>query len=92
MINTGLSVIQSLRYAVFMTASVTSSTGFELMSVTSFPELSRLLFLVLMFVGGSLGSTTGGFKMLRLGVMLKVVKREIREFSIPRNALNLVMV
>jgi trk system potassium uptake protein TrkH len=90
--NQGLSLLGTLEKAAFMTASVTSSTGFEPWAVRDFPQLSKMILFMLMFVGGCLGSTTGGFKMLRLGVMFKIVVREIRRVSLPRNALNLILV
>lgn len=87
----GGSVVDAVRVSVFQVASVTSSTGFEPYPVMQVPEVSQLLFIMLMFVGASLGSTTGGIKMFRLGVLLKIVVREVRSFSMPRRAMNLVM-
>ncbi|MDY6789055.1 MAG: potassium transporter TrkG [Candidatus Nanohaloarchaea archaeon] len=89
-LNNGMGIFGSLKTAVFQTISVTSSTGFELQPMSSFSEVSRLVFFLLMFVGGSLGSTTGGVKMFRLGIMFKIVAREIRSFTLPRNAINYI--
>ena len=86
----GGSVLTSLKNSLFQTVSVTSSTGFEIKAVSSFPKVSKMVFMGLMFVGGCLGSTTGGIKMYRLGIMLKIVWREIKSFTLPRNALNFV--
>ncbi|MCJ7450564.1 MAG: TrkH family potassium uptake protein [Candidatus Nanohaloarchaeota archaeon QJJ-9] len=86
--NRGLSVLDALRTTIFSVVSITSSTGFETAAINSFPEISRLLFIALMFVGGSLGSTTGGIKVFRFGVLFKVVKREIRSFTLPTSYFN----
>ncbi|MCJ7428820.1 MAG: TrkH family potassium uptake protein [Candidatus Nanohaloarchaeota archaeon QJJ-5] len=90
--NSGRTIIETVRVTVFMTVSVMSSTGFEPTGVRTFPELSKMIFLMLMFVGASLGSTTGGIKMLRFGVLLRVVIREVRSFSMPRSAVNPIMI
>lgn len=90
-VEVGGSVLEALRISVFQVAAVTSSTGFEPYPAFQVPEVTQLLFIFLMFVGASLGSTTGGIKMFRLGVLLKVVVREVRSFSMPRRAMNLVM-
>lgn len=91
LVATGESVLHALRATIFQVASVTSSTGFEPYTVAGAPELSQMIFLMLMFVGASLGSTTGGIKVFRLGVLLKLVVREVRSFSLPRRAMNKVM-
>ena len=78
--------------SIFQTVSVISSTGFELRGLMEFPEVSRMILVSLMFVGGSLGSTTGGIKIFRLGVLFKIVAREVKSFSLPKNALNYVEV
>ncbi|MFB6076680.1 MAG: potassium transporter TrkG, partial [Candidatus Nanohaloarchaea archaeon] len=91
-VNQGMSTAAALETGLFHVSSVVSSTGFELVPIRSFPELSRSLFLVLMFIGGSLGSTTGGIKMLRLGLMLKVVSREVKAIGLPPSVMNLVTV
>ena len=89
-INQGGSIVSAAGDSIFHTVSVASSTGFELRSISSFPEVSKMLLIGLMFVGGCLGSTTGGVKMYRLGILLKIVWREVKSFTLPRSALNFV--
>lgn len=90
--NSGRTVLETIRVTVFHVISVMSSTGFEPVPVRSFPELSKMIFLMLMFVGASLGSTTGGIKTLRFGVLLRLVVREVRSFSLPASAVNPITV
>ncbi len=89
-LSSGESFLSALGDSIFQTVSVASSTGFELRSLSSFPEVSRMLLMGLMFVGGCLGSTTGGVKMYRFGILLKIVWREVKSFTLPRNALNFI--
>ncbi len=92
MLSSGTGVVDAATTAVFHVSSVVSSAGFTLEPIRSFPELSRYLFLALMFVGGSLGSTTGGFKMMRLGIMFNLVVQQIRSIGVPRTVINPVSV
>jgi trk system potassium uptake protein TrkH len=65
--------------ALFEIASLISTTGFETTATGSFPRLSRELFLLLMVVGGCAGSTAGGIKLVRLGLIGKFLTFEIRQ-------------
>ncbi|MDY6771662.1 MAG: TrkH family potassium uptake protein [Candidatus Nanohaloarchaea archaeon] len=90
-LSSGQGLFEVAKSTLFHVISVTSSTGFELTPVHEFPEIARMTFFLLMFTGACLGSTTGGVKIFRLGVMFKVVVREVRGFSLPNNAMNMVM-
>lgn len=91
-VHSGTEAFNAFGSSLFHAVSVTSSAGFELEGVRTFPEFSKTLFLILMFVGGSLGSTTGGVKMLRIGVLFQVVKQQIRAQGIPQSVLNPVAI
>lgn len=91
-LNRGLTVREAATTGIFHASSVISSTGFELEPVRSFPEFSRFLIIALMFVGGSLGSTTGGIKMLRFGILIQLVKQQVTSLALPRSVLNPVTI
>ncbi|MDY6773786.1 MAG: potassium transporter TrkG [Candidatus Nanohaloarchaea archaeon] len=91
-LNAGSSLASAATTSVFHTSSVISSAGFTLQPLGEFPGFSRFLFLVMMFVGGSLGSTTGGFKMMRLGIMGKLAWQKIRSLGVPRTVVNPVSI
>ncbi|MBQ7827181.1 MAG: TrkH family potassium uptake protein, partial [Clostridia bacterium] len=48
------------------------------------PEFSKMILVLLMFVGGCAGSTGGGIKVSRIVVMLKTGLKEIRYYLNPR--------
>jgi len=54
--------------------------------------MAKQLFLVLMVVGGCVGSTGGGLKVLRVGVLLKMLGRQMRRLIYGRAVLNPVVV
>lgn len=68
---------QSLRYSVFQTASILTTTGFATTDFDLWPTFSRMLLLLLMFIGGCSSSTGGGVKVIRILILLKLIKRGI---------------
>jgi trk system potassium uptake protein TrkH len=68
---------ESLRYAAFQVVSVTTTTGYSTADFGSWPSFSQILLLVLMFFGGSVGSTTGSIKCVRLLLLIKLGYKEI---------------
>ncbi len=61
----------SLRYASFQVISILTTTGFATANFNEWPALSKIILLILMFVGGSAGSTGGSIKCLRILLILK---------------------
>ncbi len=57
----------SFRYTIFQVISILTTTGFGTKDIGSnfFPALSKQLFLVMMVIGGCVGSTGGGIKVFR---------------------------
>lgn len=72
--------------ALFEVASIVSTTGYETTATGDFPRLARELFLMLMILGGCAGSTAGGIKLIRVGILLKFLAYEIRQLRLPIHA------
>ncbi|MBW2545218.1 MAG: TrkH family potassium uptake protein, partial [Deltaproteobacteria bacterium] len=66
-----------LRYASFQVVSILTTTGFTTANFDNWPALSKIILLVLMFIGGSAGSTGGGIKCLRILLILKYIYKEL---------------
>lgn len=83
-----------LRRAVFTVIAAFSSTGFQTIStnqMTTVVSSGALLILVfVMVVGGSAGSTTGGVKVLRLGILAKELVAYIKDLLAPASARQVV--
>ncbi len=67
---------ESLRQAAFQSVSIQTTTGFCTADFNLWPFLSKAVLILVMFIGGSAGSTGGGIKVIRLLVMLKVLWAE----------------
>ena len=74
----GLPVYRSVSRAAFQVVSVMTTTGFFTANFDLWPHFSRSILLVLMFVGGCAGSTSGGMKTSRVIVLFKSLKRELQ--------------
>ena len=83
---------RSLIDGFFQSAAVISSTGYSTMGIMSLSILLQVVFIGLMFVGGSLGSTAGGWKIFRLKTMIELLKTQLRAFSLPESAINEVKI
>ena len=71
--------------ALFQVASVSSTTGFATTDFNLWPEFSKTILVLLMFVGACAGSTGGGIKVSRLVVFLKAIKSEVMSITHPRS-------
>lgn len=60
-----------IRYASFQVVSIMTTTGFTTANFDDWPAVSKIILLLLMFIGGSAGSTGGGIKCLRILLILK---------------------
>ena len=78
------SVGQALHHAAFTVSSIITTTGFATEDFNLWPNFSKTIILMLMFVGACGGSTGGGLKCGRLLIILKSVKRNIRKTLNPR--------
>jgi len=75
---------KAVRDSLFQVVSITTTTGFATADFDSWSSLSRIMLLALMFVGGCAGSTGGGMKVIRLLLILKHGKSEIKKLLHPR--------
>jgi trk system potassium uptake protein len=77
-------VLEALRYASFQAVAIVTTTGFGTADFDLWPDLSRLVLVLLMFVGGCAGSTSGGFKVVRFYVVMRYAVVQLRRLVRPR--------
>ena len=76
---------QALRLSAFQVASIITTTGYATADFNQWPELSKMILLLLMFVGGCAGSTAGGLKVSRIMLLFKTIRNELRRMLHPRS-------
>ena len=74
---------RSLRYAFFQVASIITTTGFATADFNTWPEFSRAILVILMFVGACAGSTGGGVKVARVVILCKTSLGDMRKMLHP---------
>ncbi|MFC4447671.1 TrkH family potassium uptake protein [Halorussus aquaticus] len=68
---------KALRHAVFQVVSLVTTTGYASMDFAQWGTPAQYVLFVMLFVGGSAGSTGGAVKIVRWLVVLKSLKREL---------------
>jgi len=77
-LKTGLGVYQSISQSAFQVVTLMTTTGYATADFDLWPYFSKLVLILVMFVGGCAGSTAGGVKVSRVVILFKGLKRELR--------------
>ncbi len=85
------SVGEALRHSAFTVASVISTTGFSTADFSLWPELSRTLIVIIMFIGACAGSTGGGMKVSRIVILFKSMAKELLVMVHPKQVKKIKM-
>lgn len=73
----------AIREGTFQAISAQSSTGFVTADITKWPFKTQMIMLLLMYIGGMPGSTSGGIKTSRFYILYKILKNKIEEIFRP---------
>ena len=79
------SVGESLTHAFFQVASIITTTGFSTTDFDMWPETSKTILVLLMFIGACAGSTGGGIKVSRFVVLFKTIAKELNSYIHPKS-------
>jgi len=79
-----LDMESAFRAALFQVTSILTTTGFVTDDYANWYPFCQLTLLMLMFVGGCTGSTSGGIKVARTLLLRRVVNREFRRMVEPQ--------
>jgi len=74
----------ALRLGSFQVASIISTTGYATADFNLWPQALKMLLVLVMLMGSCAGSTAGGIKMVRVALLCKQGRREIRRTFQPR--------
>ena len=74
----------SLRQSFFHVVSVMTTTGFVVEDYDSWPEFTKFIMIILMFIGASGGSTGGGCKVSRFIIIGRQLNMEVQRLLHPR--------
>ena len=77
----------ALRSSLFQVVSFMTTTGLSNTDAGAWPHVTWVILGVLMFMGACAGSTTGGFKSIRLLMLLRVLRNEFHHILHPNAVL-----
>lgn len=82
---------EALKHSAFQVASIITTTGFSTTNFDLWPEFSKTILVVLMFIGACAGSTGGGIKVSRVIIMLKSVVKTLKMSAHPKSTHKITM-
>ncbi len=87
----GSGILENLRFALFQVVSAVTTTGLQ---TAFYPEILKqwiglgiFLITLLMIIGAGSGSTGGGIKWLRFGILIKSMIWQVKSFILPGKAI-----
>jgi trk system potassium uptake protein TrkH len=79
------SIFKAFHHAAFQVGSIITTTGFATEDFNIWPQASKTLLVIIMFIGACAGSTGGGIKVSRFALLLKTVGKELSHLIHPRS-------
>lgn len=83
-----------VRSSIFQVVAIMTTTGYATRDIAStiYGGVAKQIFLFLMVIGGCVGSTAGGLKVLRIGILFKLIKFKILSIVYPTNTVGFIIV
>lgn len=82
---------EAIRNIAFSVGSIITTTGYATADFNRWPEFSKVILVMLMFIGACAGSTGGGVKVSRVMILFKSIAKETRTSAHPNITLKLKM-
>ena len=76
---------KSITDAAFQVASIITTTGYVTTDFNLWPQTSKTILVILMFVGACAGSTGGGMKVSRFIILFKSLIKELNSYIHPKS-------
>ena len=82
-INHNESYFNSFRLSLFNIISILTGTGYSSSNFSSWGSFGMVIMIIIMFIGGCAGSTTGGIKIFRLQILFRGARTQIKKLIQP---------
>jgi trk/ktr system potassium uptake protein len=83
----GIPPLKAIMLVSFQVVSIVTTTGYVTADYEQWVQGTEAIFLVLTIIGGCMGSTAGGIKILRFQIMFAAIRYHLRQLIFPRMAL-----
>ena len=74
---------ESIRMSIFNITSILTGTGYTVNNYSNWGSFGLVIMIIIMFIGGCAGSTTGGIKIFRLQILFRGAKVQIKKLLQP---------
>ena len=78
-------IFDALTQSMFQVGSIITTTGFSSVDFNLWPQASKSILVLLMFIGACAGSTGGGFKVSRFILLVKTIAKELNSYIHPKS-------
>jgi len=86
-INQNTNIFSSFRLALFNIISILTGTGYSSSNFSNWGSFGTVIMMIIMFIGGCAGSTTGGIKIFRLQILFRGARTQIKKLTQPHAVL-----
>jgi len=76
-------LLYSFRLSIFNITSILTGTGYTSTNYNTWGSFGLVIMIIIMFIGGCAGSTTGGIKIFRLQLLFRGAKTQIKKLTQP---------
>ncbi len=84
--HSGMTLSHALGNALSLAVSAQSTAGFTTLDLSQIDNSAKLSMIVSMLIGGGVGSTAGGIKLLRLLILLRLIQVVLQRTTMPSQA------
>lgn len=84
-VKTSVNAFTAVTDSAFQVASIITTTGFSTADFNMWPETSKTILVILMFIGACAGSTGGGMKVSRFAILVKTLGKEANSYIHPKS-------
>ena len=82
-------ISDAMRHTFFQVSTLITSTGFSTTDYDLWPQTSKTVLVLVMFIGACAGSTGGGIKVSRIIILFKSIKKELTSYIHPKSIIKI---
>ena len=87
-LHSGMKLQDAVGHALFLAMSAQSTTGFTTLDLNQIDDSAKLSMIISMLIGGGVGSTAGGIKLLRILILLRLIQVVLQRTTMPSQAVH----
>lgn len=87
-LGTGWQLVEVARHALLIGFSAQTTAGFTSLNIADLTDSSKAVLMGSMFIGGGIGSTAGGIKILRVLILLRLIQLVLQRTAMPSHAVS----